>query len=452
MRGKSTNSTTITGTPSSRGARGQRRRRAQRRPAHRHVGQHQRRQQAPHRHQHRHRPVASDCEYRKLRQHQEEAEEEDHQRVAPRAQFQRLQRHQHHQQRDAGLLAQQRAFGPQRQPAASQHQDGGDDPAVGQRPPRQASAARQPSRPSTRACTTAAGAAGAARWSSRSRQLEQGVAGVARQVGQAFAQGRDHPACSASRSSAARRCASPWPGGSSRAGQAQAQVQALAVGRSTQAARRDRRFSGSAPRCRLPVQPEFAGGGAGGFAADQFAAARDLLPHHLAHGVAAPPGAHAVEFAAVAPRREGRSSPGAAACGGSGGGGLFGPRPGQHAGGRAPHRPGAEQAEGEHRLHHQRGHGVPAAPRPARSSACTLACPARHVAPGRSAAPGVAVLKAQGQGVAFARRGCPAPPPAAPARRQTPGRGPQVQRQPAQVAVREVHRHQPAPASRKVSA
>ena len=60
-----------------------------------------------------------------------EAEEEHHQRVTPGAQFQRLQCHQRHQQRDAGLFAQQRVLGPQRQPS-SQRQQHADYPAAGQ--------------------------------------------------------------------------------------------------------------------------------------------------------------------------------------------------------------------------------------------------------------------------------------------------------------------------------
>ena len=179
----------------------------QRRPAHRHVGQHQCRQQAPHRHQ-QPQPGGQRLRIQEVREHQEEAQEEHHQRVAPRAQLQGLERHQHHQQRDAGLLAQQRALAPQRE-AGGQHQQAADDPAVGQlgggdgqlRAPGQ-QRQRHHGAPGRQVQQVRGDGPG------DDEQLEQRVARVARQVGQALACVGDHGHV-ANRSSAARRWASP---------------------------------------------------------------------------------------------------------------------------------------------------------------------------------------------------------------------------------------------------
>jgi hypothetical protein len=151
-------------------------------------------------------------------------------------------------------------------------------------------------------------------------ELEQRVARVARQLRQAF-------------SMRERRVPRQWPqrqqlerGAAVRVALARRQLahragagrsQACALGLSTQAARRDRRCSGSAAVGRGPVQPQLARAAAGGLAADHLAALGDLLPHHLAQAVAAAPGAHAVELAAAARRRPrslaGRREPPAAA-------------------------------------------------------------------------------------------------------------------------------------------
>ena len=94
----------------------------------------------------------------------------------------------------------------------------------------------------------------------------------------------------------------------------------------------------------LPIQPQLLLQGTAGIAADELAGARGLFPDHVLQGIAATVGAHAFELAAVAGfalrgvtggcrrRGQGRDRP-------------FGRRPGEHARGRAPHRPGAEQAE-----------------------------------------------------------------------------------------------------------
>ena len=50
-----------------------------------------------------------------MREDDEEAEEEDDEGIAPRPQLERLQRHQRDRERDARLLAEQRAVGPERE-------------------------------------------------------------------------------------------------------------------------------------------------------------------------------------------------------------------------------------------------------------------------------------------------------------------------------------------------
>ena len=94
MRGNSTNSSAITGAPSSAVRAASAAGLAQARLADRHVGQHERGQQAPHRDQHRHRDRQR-LRVEEVREDEEEAEEEDDERVAARAQLERLQRHQH---------------------------------------------------------------------------------------------------------------------------------------------------------------------------------------------------------------------------------------------------------------------------------------------------------------------------------------------------------------------
>ena len=177
----------------------------QRRPAHRQVRQHQRRQQPPHRHQ---QPQAGAQRLRiqEVREDEEEAQEQHHQRVAPRAQLQRLQRHQHDQHRDARFLAQQRALAPQRQ-CGGHHQQAGDHPAAGQG----TGGPGQPRAPAQQRQGHDTAPDGQVQQVRRDRpaddeQVEQRVARVARQVRKALAQVHRH---SASRSSAARRCASP---------------------------------------------------------------------------------------------------------------------------------------------------------------------------------------------------------------------------------------------------
>ena len=102
------------------------------------------------------------------REHQEEAEEEHHQRVAPRAQLQRLQRHQHDQQRDAGVLADQRLLDGERehrgQPEQPQHRAAARQRRLAPGEPAAPAPAPRPSCPPP----TAAGGTGAARSSSRS--------------------------------------------------------------------------------------------------------------------------------------------------------------------------------------------------------------------------------------------------------------------------------------------
>ena len=214
---------------------------------------------------------------------------------------------------------------------------------------------------------------------------------------------------------------------------------------STQAARRDRRGSVSAPWRVGPVQPQLAAGACRLVSRLTSSPVRATFFHTTWRmRVAAPPGAHAVEFAAVAAlacalvaaRRGGRRQRRRR---------LFGPRPGQHARRRAPHGPGAEQAEREH-----------ASPPPASARACQpraagtrLRCalawpPRRHVAPGHGAACGRRGPRSPGR-----RRGARAPglvittSSSAGSPANTGGHRPQVQGQAAQVAVRQVHRHQP---------
>ena len=55
--------------------------------------------------------VSSDWREEEVGEHREEAQEEDHERVAPGPQLQRLERQQHHDQRHARVAAQQRAVG-----------------------------------------------------------------------------------------------------------------------------------------------------------------------------------------------------------------------------------------------------------------------------------------------------------------------------------------------------
>ena len=96
----------------------------------RHVGEHERRQQAPHRHQH---GAGNEQRLRiqEVREHQEETEEEHDEGVASGAQLEGLERHQRHRHRDAGLLAEERLIRPQRQARGhAQHQQ--DDAAAGQ--------------------------------------------------------------------------------------------------------------------------------------------------------------------------------------------------------------------------------------------------------------------------------------------------------------------------------
>ena len=105
-RGNSTNSSAITGAPSSAV-------RAARPPAwrrlgwpDRHVRQHERGQQAPDRDHHRHRD-GERLRVEEVGEDDEEAEEEDDEGVAPGAQLQRLQRHQRDREGDPRLLAEQ---------------------------------------------------------------------------------------------------------------------------------------------------------------------------------------------------------------------------------------------------------------------------------------------------------------------------------------------------------
>jgi hypothetical protein len=122
---------------------------------------------------------------------------------------------------------------------------------------------------------------------------------------------------------------------------------------------------------------------------------------------------------------------------------MLRPGPGQHAGRRAPHRPGAEQAEGEGRLHHQRGHRMPAAAGRHEAQRHAGLALARRVAPGGGAARARAVLEAQGQRMALMRGVVHHHLQPRRLAGKTRRRGPQVQRQPAQVAVCQVHGHQP---------
>ena len=108
MRGNSTNSSAITGAPSSAV-------RAASPPAWRRLGwptgmwaRTSGGEQAPHRDQHRHRDRQR-LRVEEVGEDDEEAEEEDDECVAARAQLERLQRHQRDRERDAGLLAEQRS-------------------------------------------------------------------------------------------------------------------------------------------------------------------------------------------------------------------------------------------------------------------------------------------------------------------------------------------------------
>ena len=154
---------------------------AQARLADRHVGEHERGQQAPDRDQHR----GGDRErlrIEEVRQHDEEAEEEHDEGVAAGAQLERLQRHQHHRHRHAGLLAEQGAVRPEGQPGRQQqHRD--QHPAPGQRgaTERELGAPEQHDQGQQRApCRQVAGMR--QHGPADHEQQEQGVARVARQV------------------------------------------------------------------------------------------------------------------------------------------------------------------------------------------------------------------------------------------------------------------------------
>ena len=199
----------------------------QRRAGRRHVGQHQRGQQAPGRDQHRQRGEQR-LRVQAVRQHQEKTQEKHHHRVAPGAQLQRLQRHQHHQHHHAGLAAQQGALAPGGQ-ADGHHQHRQDLPARRQR----AVAQRQQGAPDQhhrrqRAAPERQMAPVRHQCPADHRQLEQGVTGVAGPLApgqrtvadrgrgwRAGPRGRHgrHVAChKASASSALRRWASPLAG------------------------------------------------------------------------------------------------------------------------------------------------------------------------------------------------------------------------------------------------
>ena len=130
-------------------------------------GQHQRGQQPPHRAEHRQRHQQR-LRVQEVGQHQEEAEEEHDEGVAARAQLECLQCHQHHRERHARLLAEQAAVAPEGGGGGqSEHRQ--QHPAPGQGVPGSPPAA--PAMPAPRpsaACTTTAGATRGAARSTRS--------------------------------------------------------------------------------------------------------------------------------------------------------------------------------------------------------------------------------------------------------------------------------------------